>query len=158
MAPCTLFLGPFHPCFQHAFLTRHCHDFRTMASIYMSHLYTRIGYIRSDGQRGAKGKKEKKGRDTRSFFSCLYMPRTIYTHNNMDKEDTEARGYIKTSGIQFNSIGTLDKLVDVLVVSSHPGYFILFFYFLNSCLKQISHLHLYSHFFIYIKQSRIQKI
>lgn len=27
---------------QHAFLTRRCHDFRTMASIYMSHLYTRI--------------------------------------------------------------------------------------------------------------------
>lgn len=26
----------------HAFLTRRCHDFRTMASIYMSHLYTLV--------------------------------------------------------------------------------------------------------------------
>lgn len=26
----------------HAFLTRRCHDFRTMASIYMSHLYTNL--------------------------------------------------------------------------------------------------------------------
>lgn len=31
-----------YPWPTHAFLTRHCHDFRTMASIYMSHLYTRI--------------------------------------------------------------------------------------------------------------------
>lgn len=34
--------GPSNSQSQHAFLTRRCHDFRTMASIYMSHLYTRI--------------------------------------------------------------------------------------------------------------------
>lgn len=55
-----------HGLEQHAFLTRRCHDFRTMASIYMSHLYTRIPrtwlravpYIEREDERENEKKKE----------------------------------------------------------------------------------------------------
>lgn len=49
---------------QHAFLTRRCHDFRTMASIYMSHLYTRIPrYLTARGSVYPERRRERERED-----------------------------------------------------------------------------------------------